>query len=123
MDAFYYKVSVATTFKDKLTEKGIIFHSYLKQFKNIPISKKISWYSYTNHGSFFATLNSAVFTMAHLFIFAKYWCQWNFLRILELMHRTGQFGEIIIADKGSYVSYLEGCTAPTGMKTNTYCKC
>ena len=109
VDAVFDSVSVATTFKDTLTEKGIIFCSIPDLVKKylgsvIPI---------TDH--YFATLNSAVFTDGS-FVYIPPGVRFpmelsTYFRINA--SDTGQFERtLIIADKGSYVSYLEGCTAP-----------
>jgi len=116
VDAVFDSVSVATTFKDKLTEKGIIF---------CPISEAIQKHSdlvkkylgtvipITDH--YFATLNSAVFTDgSFVYIPEGVRCPMELSTYFRInASETGQFERtLIIADKGSYVSYLEGCTAP-----------
>jgi len=116
VDAVFDSVSVATTFKDKLTEKGIIFCPISEAIQKHPdLVKKYlgSVIPITDH--YFATLNSAGFTDGS-FVYIPQGVRWpmelsTYFRINA--SETGQFERtLIIADKGSYVSYLEGCTAP-----------
>ncbi len=116
VDAVFDSVSVATTFKEKLSELGIIFSSFSEAVKEHPdlVRKYLgSVVPYTDN--FFATLNSAVFTDGSFVYVPK-----GVRSPMELStyfrinaSATGQFERtLIVADEGSYVSYLEGCTAP-----------
>ncbi len=116
VDAVFDSVSVATTFKDKLTEQGIIFCSISEAIQKHPeLVKKYlgSVIPLTDH--YFATLNSAVFTDGSFVYIPKgIRCPMELSTYFRInASETGQFERtLIIADKGSYVSYLEGCTAP-----------
>ena len=116
VDAVFDSVSVATTFKDKLTEKGIIFCSISEAVQKHPnLVKKYlgSVIPITDH--YFATLNSAVFTDgSFVYIPKEVRCPMELSTYFRInASQTGQFERtLIIADEGSYVSYLEGCTAP-----------
>jgi len=116
VDAVFDSVSVATTFKEKLTEKGIIFCSIGEAIQTHPnLVKKYlgSVIPITDH--YFATLNSAVFTDgSFVYIPEGVRCPMELSTYFRInASDTGQFERtLIIADKGSYVSYLEGCTAP-----------
>jgi len=116
VDAVFDSVSVATTFKDKLTEKGIIFCPISEAIQKHPeLVKKYlgSVIPITDH--YFATLNSAVFTDGSFVYIPKGTrCPMELSTYFRInASETGQFERtLIIADKGSYVSYLEGCTAP-----------
>jgi len=116
VDAVFDSVSVATTFKDKLTEQGIIFCSMSEAIQKHPkLVKKYlgSVIPLTDH--YFATLNSAVFTDgSFVYIPEGIRCPMELSTYFRInASDTGQFERtLIIADKGSYVSYLEGCTAP-----------
>lgn len=113
---FFDSVSVATTFKDKLTEKGIIFCPISEAIQKHPdLVKKYlgSVIPITDH--YFATLNSAVFTDgSFVYVPQGVRCPMELSTYFRInASETGQFERtLIIADKGSYVSYLEGCTAP-----------
>tara|TARA_B100000686_G_scaffold349904_1_gene444384 strand:- start:189 stop:1625 length:1437 start_codon:yes stop_codon:yes gene_type:complete len=116
VDAVFDSVSVATTFKDKLTEKGIIFCPISEAIqKHSQLVKKYlgSVIPITDH--YFATLNSAVFTDgSFVYIPEGVRCPMELSTYFRInASETGQFERtLIIADKDSYVSYLEGCTAP-----------
>ena len=116
VDAIFDSVSVATTFKGKLTEKGIIFCPISEAIQKHPdLVKKYlgSVIPITDH--YFATLNSAVFTDgSFVYIPQGVRCPMELSTYFRInASETGQFERtLIIADKGSYVSYLEGCTAP-----------
>ena len=116
VDAIFDSVSVATTFKDKLAELGIIFCSFSEAVQKHPdLVKKYMGSVIPITDNYFATLNSAVFTDgSFVYIPENTRCPMElstYFRINEA--NTGQFERtLIIADKGSYVSYLEGCTAP-----------
>ena len=116
VDAIFDSVSVATTFKDKLTEQGIIFCPISEAIQKHPeLVKKYlgSVIPLTDH--YYATLNSAVFTDgSFVYIPEGIRCPMELSTYFRInASETGQFERtLIIADKGSYVSYLEGCTAP-----------
>ncbi|HSS78642.1 MAG TPA: Fe-S cluster assembly protein SufB [Thermoanaerobaculia bacterium] len=116
VDAVFDSVSVATTFKAKLAEVGIIFCSFSEAVKNHPDLIKLYLGSVVPYSdNFFATLNSAVFSDGSFVYVPKgVRCPMElstYFRINAL--NTGQFERtLIIADEGAYVSYLEGCTAP-----------
>jgi Fe-S cluster assembly protein SufB len=116
VDAVFDSVSVATTFKDKLAEEGIIFCSFSEAVKNHPdLIQKYLGTVVPQRDNFFAALNCAVFTDGSFVYIPKgVRCPMElstYFRINEA--NTGQFERtLIIADEGSYVSYLEGCTAP-----------
>jgi len=116
VDAVFDSVSVATTFKEKLSELGIIFCAFSEAVENHPelIQKYLgSVVPYTDN--FFATLNSAVFTDGSFCYIPKgVRCPMELSTYFRINQAdTGQFERtLIIADEGSYVSYLEGCTAP-----------
>jgi len=116
VDAVFDSVSVATTFKEKLGELGIIFCSFTEAVQNHPeLVKKYlgSVVPYTDN--FFASLNSAVFSDGSFCYIPKgVRCPMELSTYFRINAAdTGQFERtLIIADEGSYVSYLEGCTAP-----------
>jgi len=116
VDAIFDSVSVATTFKDTLNEKGVIFCTISEANQKHPdLVKKYlgSVIPITDH--YFATLNSAVFTDgSFVYIPEGIRCPMELSTYFRInASETGQFERtLIIADKGSYVSYLEGCTAP-----------
>ena len=116
VDAVFDSMSVATTFKDRLAEKGVIFCSISEAGKEHPeLIKKYMGSVVPQSDNFYAALNSAVFTDGSLVYIPKcVKCPMElstYFRINEA--NTGQFERtLIIADEGSYVSYLEGCTAP-----------
>lgn len=116
VDAVFDSVSVATTYRAKLAESGIIFCSISDAVKQYPeLVKKYlgSVVPYTDN--FFACLNSAVFTDgSFVYIPKNVKCPMELSTYFRINARnTGQFERtLIIAEEGSYVSYLEGCTAP-----------
>jgi Fe-S cluster assembly protein SufB len=116
VDAVFDSVSVATTFKEKLAEAGVIFSSFSDAVREHPeLVKKYlgSVVPYTDN--FFATLNSAVFTDGSFVYVPKgVRCPMELSTYFRInAEKTGQFERtLIVADEGSYVSYLEGCTAP-----------
>ncbi len=116
VDAVFDSVSVATTFKDTLTKKGIIFCSISEAVQKHPeLVKKYLGTVIPLSDHFFATLNSAVFTDgSFVYIPPGVRCPMELSTYFRInASDTGQFERtLIIADKGSYVSYLEGCTAP-----------
>jgi len=116
VDAVFDSVSVATTFKDKLNEMGIIFCSFSDAVQNHPeLVKKYlgSVVPYTDN--FYASLNSAVFSDGSFaYIPKSVRCPMELSTYFRInAANTGQFERtLIVADEGAYVSYLEGCTAP-----------
>ena len=116
VDAVFDSVSVATTYRAKLAEQGIIFCSISEAVKNHPdlVQKYLgSVVPFTDN--FFACLNSAVFTDGSFVYISKgVKCPMELSTYFRINAKnTGQFERtLIIADEGSYVSYLEGCTAP-----------
>jgi Fe-S cluster assembly protein SufB len=116
VDAVFDSVSVATTFKEKLAEKGVIFCSFSEAVRNHPeLVKKYlgSVVPYTDN--FFAALNSAVFSDGSFVYVPKgVRCPMELSTYFRInASDTGQFERtLIVADEGAYVSYLEGCTAP-----------
>ncbi|MEW6238280.1 MAG: Fe-S cluster assembly protein SufB [Candidatus Omnitrophota bacterium] len=116
VDAVFDSVSVATTFKKKLSELGIIFCSFSEAVRNHPdLVKKYlgSVVPYTDN--FFATLNSAVFSDGSFVYVPKgVRCPMELSTYFRInASQTGQFERtLIVADEEAYVSYLEGCTAP-----------
>jgi|SRR5688572_2638912 len=116
VDAVFDSVSVATTFREKLAEVGVIFCSFSEAVQNHPeLVKKYlgSVVPYTDN--FFATLNSAVFSDGSFVYVPKgVRCPMELSTYFRInAAKTGQFERtLIIADEGAYVSYLEGCTAP-----------
>ena len=116
VDAVFDSVSVATTFKGELNKKGIIFCSMSEAIREHPeLVKKYLGSVIPLSDHYFATLNSAVFTDgSFVYIPEDVRCPMELSTYFRInATETGQFERtLIIADKGSYVSYLEGCTAP-----------
>ncbi|MDX5365077.1 MAG: Fe-S cluster assembly protein SufB [Alphaproteobacteria bacterium] len=116
VDAVFDSVSVVTTFKEKLAEVGVIFCPMSEAVQKHPeLVRKYLGTVVPTSDNFYATLNSAVFSEgSFVYIPEGVRCPMElstYFRINE--KQTGQFERtLIIADKGSYVSYLEGCTAP-----------
>ena len=116
VDAVFDSVSVATTFKDKLAEQGIIFCSFSEAVREHPALVEAylgTVVPYTDN--FFATLNSAVFSDGSFCYVPKgVRCPMELSTYFRInAAKTGQFERtLVVADEGSYVSYLEGCTAP-----------
>ena len=116
VDAVFDSVSVATTFRGKLAEMGIIFCSFSEAVKEHPelVRKYLgSVVPYTDN--FFATLNSAVFSDGSFCYIPKgVRCPMELSTYFRINAKdTGQFERtLIVAEEGAYVSYLEGCTAP-----------
>jgi Fe-S cluster assembly protein SufB len=116
VDAVFDSVSVATTFREKLSDAGVIFCSMSEAVREHP--QLVQQYLGTvvpHKDNFFAALNSAVFSDGtFVYIPPGVRCPMElstYFRINEA--KTGQFERtLIVADEGSYVSYLEGCTAP-----------
>ena len=116
VDAVFDSVSVATTFKEELAKAGVIFMPISEAIREHPdLVKKYLGSVVPTTDNYFATLNSAVFSDGS-FVYVPEGVQCpmelsTYFRINE--QNTGQFERtLIIADKGAYVSYLEGCTAP-----------
>src|SRR6185369_5974579 len=116
IDAVFDSVSVATTFKEKLAELGIIFCSFSEAVQNHPdLIRKYLGTVVPYSDNFFATLNSAVFSDGSFAYIPKGTrCPMELSTYFRINAReTGQFERtLIVAEEGSYVSYLEGCTAP-----------
>ncbi len=116
VDAVIDSVSVATTFKEELHKQGIIFCSFGEAVQNHPdLVKKYLGTVVPAGDNFFAALNSAVFTDGSFcYIPPGVKCPMELSTYFRINAAgTGQFERtLLIADKGSYVSYLEGCTAP-----------
>jgi Fe-S cluster assembly protein SufB len=116
VDAVFDSVSVATTFKDKLAELGIIFCSFSEAVQEHPeLVRKYLGSVVPYNDNFFASLNSAVFSDGSFCYVPKgVRCPMELSTYFRInAAQTGQFERtLIIADEGSYVSYLEGCTAP-----------
>src|ERR1700756_3777915 len=116
VDAVFDSVSVATTFKDELAKAGVLFMPISEALQKHPdLVKKYLGTVVPLSDNFFATLNSAVFSDgSFVYVPAGVRCPMELSTYFRINERnTGQFERtLIIADKGSYVSYLEGCTAP-----------
>ena len=116
VDAVFDSVSVATTFKDELKKHGIIFCSFSEAVKEHPDLVEEYLGSVVPHtDNYFAALNSAVFSDGSFVYIPKgVRCPMELSTYFRInAANTGQFERtLIIADEGSYVSYLEGCTAP-----------
>lgn len=116
VDAVFDSVSVATTFKKKLAEKGVIFCSFSEAVQKHPdLVKKYLGSVVPYSDNFFATLNSAVFSDGSFVYVPKgVRCPMELSTYFRINAAdTGQFERtLIVADEGAYVSYLEGCTAP-----------
>lgn len=116
IDAVFDSVSVITTFKEELARAGVIFCSISEAIQKYP--EYIEKYMHSVvpvQDNFYAALNSAVFTDgSFVYIPENVKCPMELSTYFRINEReTGQFERtLIIADKGSYVSYLEGCTAP-----------
>jgi len=116
VDAVFDSVSVATTFKEKLAEKGIIFCAFSEAVQKHPeLVKKYLGSVVPYADNFYAALNSAVFSDGSFCYIPKgVRCPMELSTYFRInASSTGQFERtLIIADEGAYVSYLEGCTAP-----------
>jgi Fe-S cluster assembly protein SufB len=117
VDAVFDSVSVATTFKAELAKAGVLFMPISEALQTHPeLVKKYLGTVVPVSDNFFATLNSAVFSDgSFVYVPPGVRCPMELSTYFRINERnTGQFERtLIIADKGSYVSYLEGCTAPT----------
>jgi Fe-S cluster assembly protein SufB len=116
VDAVFDSVSVATTFKAKLNEAGVIFCPFSEAVRDHPeLVKKYLGTVVPVTDNYFATLNSAVFSDGtFVFVPKGVRCPMELSTYFRInASETGQFERtLIVADEGSYVSYLEGCTAP-----------
>ncbi|HVY54017.1 MAG TPA: Fe-S cluster assembly protein SufB [Gammaproteobacteria bacterium] len=116
VDAVFDSVSVATTFKEKLTEAGVIFCPLSEAVQKCPeLVEKYLGSVVPYRDNYFATLNSAVFSDGSFVYVPKgVRCPMELSTYFRInAAKTGQFERtLIIAEEGSYVSYLEGCTAP-----------
>ncbi len=116
VDAVFDSVSVATTFKAELAKAGVIFCSFSEAVRNHPELVKAYLGSVVpSTDNFYATLNSAVFSDgSFVYVPPGVRCPMELSTYFRINEKnTGQFERtLIIADKGAYVSYLEGCTAP-----------
>lgn len=116
VDAIFDSVSVKTTFKETLAEKGIIFCSFSEAVRDYPALVQQYLGSVVPSGdNFFSALNSAVFSDGSFcYIPKNVRCPMELSSYFRINARgTGQFERtLIVAEEGSYLSYLEGCTAP-----------
>src|SRR6204780_3914643 len=116
VDAVFDSVSIATTFKAELAKAGAIFCSFSEAVRNHPeVVRRYLGTVVPSSDNFYATLNSAVFSDgSFVYVPPSVRCPMELSTYFRINERnTGQFERtLIIADRGSYVSYLEGCTAP-----------
>jgi Fe-S cluster assembly protein SufB len=116
VDAVFDSVSVATTFRKELEDAGVIFRSISEAIKEYPdLVKKYLGKVVPMHDNYFATLNCAVFSDGTFVYIPKgVKCPMELSTYFRInAENTGQFERtLIVAEAGSYVSYLEGCTAP-----------
>jgi len=116
VDAVFDSVSVATTFREKLAEAGVIFCAISEALQDYPeLVQRYLGTVVPHTDNFFATLNSAVFSDGTFVYVPKgVRCPMELSTYFRInASKTGQFERtLIVADEGSYVSYLEGCTAP-----------
>jgi Fe-S cluster assembly protein SufB len=116
VDAVFDSVSIATTFQDTLEKAGVLFCSFSEAVHRYPdLIKKYLGSVVPYNDNYFATLNSAVFSDgSFVYIPPGVRCPLELSTYFRINQQlSGQFERtLIIADKGSYVSYLEGCTAP-----------
>ena len=127
VDIVMDSVSVATTFRDTLAEKGIIFCSISEAIKDYPeLVKKYIGSVIPIKDNFYAALNSAVFSDGSFCYIPKgVRCPMELSTYFRINQAgTGQFERtLVIADEGSYVSYLEGCTAPARDENQLHAAC
>ena len=116
VDAVFDSVSIATTFKDKLRDAGVVFCSMAEAVQEHPeLVRKYLGSVVPKPDNFYAALNSAVFSDGSFVYVPKHTrCPMELSTYFRInAENTGQFERtLIIADEGAYVSYLEGCTAP-----------
>src|SRR6202795_469722 len=124
VDAVFDSVSVATTFKEEIKKAGVIFMPISEAIREHPdLVKKYLGSVVPISDNFFATLNSAVFSDgSFVYVPPGVRCPMELSTYFRINERnTGQFERtLIIADRGSYVSYLEGCTAPMRDETQLH---
>ncbi|MGF1502076.1 MAG: Fe-S cluster assembly protein SufB [Paracoccaceae bacterium] len=127
VDAVFDSVSVGTTFRDELAKHGVIFCSISEAVQTHPeLVKKYLGSVIPNSDNKFATLNAAVFSDgSFVYIPPGVRCPMELSTYFRInAENTGQFERtLIIADKGSYVSYLEGCTAPQRDENQLHAAC
>ena len=127
VDAIFDSVSVATTFKKELSKHGIIFCSFSEAVINHPeLVKKYLGSVIPRTDNYFAALNSAVFSDgSFVYIPKNVRCPMELSTYFRInAANTGQFERtLIIADEGSHVSYLEGCTAPMRDENQLHAAC
>ncbi|MEO0623721.1 MAG: Fe-S cluster assembly protein SufB [Pseudomonadota bacterium] len=127
VDAVFDSVSVGTTFKEELASHGIVFCSISEAVETHPeLVKKYLGSVIPAHDNKFATLNAAVFSDgSFVYIPEGVRCPMELSTYFRInAENTGQFERtLIIADKGSYVSYLEGCTAPMRDENQLHAAC
>src|ERR1700734_1132582 len=116
VDAVFDSLSIATTFKAELAKAGVIFCSFSEAVRNHPdLVRRYLGTVVPSTDNFYATLNSAVFSDgSFIYVPPGVRCPMELSTYFRINERnTGQFERtLIIADRGAYVSYLEGCTAP-----------
>ncbi|HZV58048.1 MAG TPA: Fe-S cluster assembly protein SufB [Sphingobium sp.] len=116
VDAVFDSVSVATTFRKELEEAGVIFRSISEAIREFPdLVRKWLGKVVPMHDNYFATLNCAVFSDGtFVYVPEGVRCPMELSTYFRInAENTGQFERtLIVCDKGAYVSYLEGCTAP-----------
>src|SRR5271165_3744804 len=116
VDAVFDSVSVATTFKAELAKAGVIFCSFSEAVRNHPdLVRRFRGSVVPPSDNFYATLNSAVFSDgSFVYVPPGVRCPMELSTYFRINEKnTGQFERtLIVADEGSFVSYLEGCTAP-----------
>ena len=127
VDIVVDSVSVATTFRDTLAEKGIIFCSISEAIKDYPdLVRKYLGTVIPPKDNFYAALNAAVFSDGSFCYIPKgVRCPMELSTYFRINQAgTGQFERtLVIADEGSYVSYLEGCTAPSRDENQLHAAC
>ena len=127
VDAVFDSVSVGTTFQKELEAAGVIFCSISEAIQNHPeLVKKYLGSVIPQHDNYYATLNAAVFSDgSFVYIPPGVRCPMELSTYFRInAENTGQFERtLIIADKGSYVSYLEGCTAPQRDTSQLHAAC
>ena len=127
VDAVFDSVSVTTTFQEELSRQGIIFCSFSEAVKNHPKLVREHLGSVIPYSdNFYATLNSAVFSDGSFCYIPKgVRCPMELSTYFRInAANTGQFERtLIVADEGSYVSYLEGCTAPMRDENQLHAAC
>ncbi|KPV41669.1 cysteine desulfurase [Thiohalorhabdus denitrificans] len=124
VDAVFDSVSVATTYKEKLAEEGIVFCSFSEALQDYPeLVEKYLGTVVPPGDNYFAALNSAVFSDGSFVYVPKgVRCPMELSTYFRInASETGQFERtLIVADEGAYVSYLEGCTAPAHSKNQLH---